>query len=607
MADIPGFNKDLLPILTSANTGVWICDTTTEKVDFSNDYFGLLGLTRPNFELSSLKEMRSLFHRDDEQLINEAFSAASAGKTTTITYRYPNNEYNNEAILESTFMPCGNSVAVLSVNKSRMTKQLNWENRYMTLVNTMFPNFIFVFDANFFFVDIITPNGLRLFHKNEELIGTNGRDLYTPEVSELFIANIRECLRTNHWREIEYHLDLLGIRYYYQARIVPVDGDKAFCLIQDIGDRVRRLEEILTQRKRAEESDRMKSIFLAGISHEIRTPLNAIVGFSELLMEEETPEIRNEYMEIIRSNNDMLLQIVNDILDLSRLEADISEFVFEETDIANLLAEVFKLYTPNMKPGVQFLSDFPNENMKVLTDAKRLKQVLGNFLSNAMKYTEKGSITLKVEKGDDFLIFSVADTGCGIPEDKLEAIFRRFEKLNGFVQGTGLGLSISKAIVERLGGNITVTSKLNEGSVFSFTIPYRYVAPSKENIGSVRELAGNQRKKILVIEPAVNDMRFIYETLKDKYDVVEITEEEKIISSFILEHPNIVLMSMEMAGKQDVVRKIHNISSSIPIIAMTTSDFYHDMRWSIENGCTDVISKPFSARKLQEVVMAFIV
>ncbi len=600
------FNKDLLPILTSANTGVWICDTVTGKVDFSNDYFALLGLKRPVLELSSLQEMRSLFHPDDARLIDEAVSAASAGKNTTITCRYLKKECN-AVMLESSFMSCDSGVAVLTVNKDRMANLQNWEKRYETLVNSLFPNFIFVFDENFFFVDIITPNGLRLFHRNEELIGTDGRDLYTPEVSELFLVNIRECLRTNHWREIEYHLDLLGIRYYYQARIVPVDGDKAFCLIQDIGDRVRRLEEILTQRKRAEESDRMKSVFLAGISHEIRTPLNAIIGFSELLAEEESAEERNNYMEIIRCNNDMLLQIVSDILDLSRLEANMSEFVFEETDIVNLVTELCGLFTPNMKPGVQLLRDLPDGSLKVPTDAKRLKQVLSNFLSNAVKYTEKGNITLKVERGDDFLIFSVADTGCGIPKDKLDSIFKRFEKLDHFTQGTGLGLSICKTIVERLGGDIAVTSKLGEGSIFSFTIPYRYVAPSKENIGSVRELAANQRKRILVVEPSVNDMRFICEILKDKYDVVEITEEEKIIGSFILEHPNIVLISMEMVGKQDVVRKIHNISTTIPIIAMTTSDFYHDMRWSMENGCTDVISKPFSASKLEEVVTAFIV
>ncbi len=602
MTDIPVFNENLLPILTSAEMGVWVCDAVDGKVELKNDYFGLLGLSLPEAALSSLSDMQSLFHPGDASLIDEAVKAAAMGKSTTVTCRTL-----DETLLESSFVPAPGGVAVLSVNKGKMMKAQSWKSRYRTLVDTLFPNFIFVFDANFIFVDVITPDGLRLFHKKEELIGMDAHNLYSPEVSELFVANIRESLKTNHWREIEYHLDLLGIRYYYQARIVPVDGDKAFCLIQDIGDRVRRLEEILTQRKRAEESDRMKSVFLTGISHEIRTPLNAIVGFSELLMNEDTPEIREEYIEMIRCNNDMLLQTINDILDLSRLEAGMSEFTFEETDITGLMREVYSHYLPNVKPGVRLLCDIPDETIQVPTDAGRLKQLLGNFLSNAIKYTTRGSITLKLEKGDDFLIFSVSDTGCGIPADKLEAIFRRFEKLNNFAQGTGLGLSISKTIVERLGGNITTVSKLNEGSVFSFTIPYRYAAPGKENIGSMRELAANQRKRILVVEPSAGDIELICETLKPKYDMVVVTEEDKITSSFILEHPNLVLMSMEMAGKQDVVRKIHNISPSIPIIAMTTSDFYHDMRWAIENGCTDVIPKPFSGRKLEEVVSAFIV
>ncbi len=550
---MPDFNRDLLPILTSANTGVWTYDAGTGKGHFENDYFGLLGLELPEEESSSPGKT---VHRDDAHRFDEAFSAASAGNSTTVTYRC----FNNDTMLESSILPCGNGVAVLTVNKGRAAKMQNWEKRYGTLVNSLFPNFIFVFDVNFMFVDVITPRGLRLFHRNEELIGTAGRDLYTPEVSELFLVNIRECLRTNHWREIEYHLDLSGIRYYYQARIVPVDGDKAFCLIQDIGDRVRRLEEILTQRKRAEESDRMKSVFLAGISHEIRTPLNAIVGFSELLVVEEEIDVRTEYMEMIRNSTDTLLRIVNDTLDLSRLEAGMTEFVFEETDIVSLMKEVHELYRPNIKPGVQFIYDLPDTEIEVPTDAKRLKQVLFNFLSNSAKYTDRGNITLKVERGGDHLIFTVSDTGCGIPEDKLAAIFKRFEKLDYYVQGTGLGLSICKSIVERLGGNITVSSKLHEGSVFSFTIPYRYAPPVVGNIGSVRELIAKQRKRVLVVEPAANDMQFIYEALKDKYDVVEVTEEEKILSSFILEHPNIVLMSMEMAGKQDVVRKVHNIS-----------------------------------------------
>jgi len=212
-----------------------------------------------------------------------------------------------------------------------------------------------------------------------------------------------------------------------------------------------------------------------------------------------------------------------------------------------------------------------------------------------------------LETGNEYLFFSVTDTGCGIPIDKLEFIFNRFEKLDRFAQGTGLGLSVCKSIVERLGGDITVTSQIGEGSVFSFSIPYRNIALNKENIGNVHENATNRRKKVLLAESSENILQFVRENLSKKYDVLEVTDPEKIINSFILDNPNILLISMEVVSKQEIIRKIRAISANIPIIAMTSSDYYHDQRQAFENGCTDVIAKPFSASKLEEVVMAFIV
>jgi CheY-like chemotaxis protein/anti-sigma regulatory factor (Ser/Thr protein kinase) len=256
-----------------------------------------------------------------------------------------------------------------------------------------------------------------------------------------------------------------------------------------------------------------------------------------------------------------------------------------------------------MKPDVKLLLEIPDKELQTPTDYFRLKQILSNLISNAIKYTEKGAITLKVEEEAEYLIFSVVDTGCGIPEDKLDVIFDRFEKLSPFVQGSGLGLALCKYIVERLGGKITVTSKVGEGSVFLFNIPYRFVG----NTGSLSDDGVSRRKKILLAETSEEDLHFIHENLSKKYDIAVVTDPEKIINTFILDNPNIVLVSMEFVRKQDVIRKIRTISSNIPIIAMTSSDYYHDQRQAFENGCTDVLSKPFSASKLGEVVMSFIV
>jgi CheY-like chemotaxis protein/two-component sensor histidine kinase len=333
--------------------------------------------------------------------------------------------------------------------------------------------------------------------------------------------------------------------------------------------------------------------------------MNAIIGFSEFIMNEMEPEKRRKYMDIIRNSSNMLLQIIDDILDLSRIESGMGEFQIGKTDISELVNEVANIYRPNMKPKVALCVEIPETCLEALTDANRVKQILFNLLSNAVKYTDKGYITLKVEENEENLCFSVIDTGCGIPEDKLNLIFDRFEKLDRFIPGTGLGLTISKSIVERLGGKIAVTSTEGEGSTFSFTIPYRSVLHKKKKIGSVRELAASQRKRILVAEDSEQDFQYIKNILEKKYDVVGVFNGEKTVSSFILDKPNLVLICMPILTTGDAIHKIRSISTTIPIIAMTTSDFYHDQRWAIENGCTDVISKPFSATKLEEVVMAF--
>ena len=600
------FINELLPVLTSGNTGVWIYDTASGQLDFKNDFFEILGLARWSIKFSTLDELRSLIHADDQLVFDEAFAAASAGKKKSVLYRCCVGL--KKMPLESLLMPCENGVIACTLNKDPALQPEYLGKQYKTLINALFPNFIFVFNDNFFFEDIITPDGVRLFHDNEKLIGSDARNLYSPEVSSLFISNIRECLKTKQWKEIEFPIDLFGVIYHYQVRLVPVEDNKVLCLNMDIGDRIRRMDELLAQRRRAEESDKMKSVFVANMSHEINMPLNAIIGFSEYLMNEEDSQKRQKYMDVVRNSTNLLLQIINDILDLSRLEAGMGEFKIEKTDIIALVMEVAEVYIPEMPPGVRLLMDIPDGNIQIPTDANRVKQVLFNFISNAKKHTEKGSITLKVEENNEYLTFSVADTGCGIPEDKLEVIFNRFEKLNRHVQGTGLGLAICKFIVNQLGGNITVTSKVNEGTVFSFTIPYQYVAPQKESIGSMRELAANLRKKVLLAETSETDLQFIIHALTNKYDVIEVTDSEKIINAFILENPNLVLISKEIVDKTDhIIRRIRAISATIPIILMTTSDFYYDQRWAIDNGCTSAISKPFSASNIKELVATFII
>ena len=233
-------------------------------------------------------------------------------------------------------------------------------------------------------------------------------------------------------------------------------------------------EELLVAKEKAEESNRLKTAFLANMSHEIRTPLNAIVGFSSVLVSDDSsPAEKAQYCDIIQKNSDLLLHLINDILDISRMESGRIKFVWEECDVVELCQTALSTVEYGRKTSALFLFETPVASLVIKTDAQRLKQVLINLLSNAAKFTPSGSIKLAIaiDKQHQQLELSVSDTGCGIPSDKSDRVFERFEKLNEYSQGTGLGLAISRLIVENLGGKIWVDKDYTEGARFVFTHP----------------------------------------------------------------------------------------------------------------------------------------
>lgn len=230
--------------------------------------------------------------------------------------------------------------------------------------------------------------------------------------------------------------------------------------------------KLIDAKEKAETADRLKSAFLANMSHEIRTPLNAIVGFSSLLVQGENPEEREQYMAIVEENNELLLQLISDILDLSKIEAGTFDFVKQELDVNQLCEDMVRTMKLKAKPGVEVVFDHRLPECIIVSDRNRLNQVIANFMNNAIKFTSTGSIRLGYGQAETNLLrFYVADTGIGIIQEKQAEIFDRFVKLNSFVHGTGLGLSISKSIVEQLGGTIGVESESGKGACFWFTLP----------------------------------------------------------------------------------------------------------------------------------------
>jgi len=241
--------------------------------------------------------------------------------------------------------------------------------------------------------------------------------------------------------------------------------------------------ELIQARDKAEMMDRLKSAFLANMSHEIRTPLNAIVGFSDLLVETEELAERQEYIKIVRENNDLLLQLISDILDLSKIEAGTFEFTNGDVDVYLLCEDIVRSMRMKAKGEVELVLDNHLPVCHVISDRNRIHQVISNFVNNAMKFTSEGSIHVGYQLKDGELEFYVEDTGIGIEKEQLPHIFERFVKLNTFVHGTGLGLSICQSIVEQLGGRIGVDSEKGKGSRFWFTIPGVIVT---EEVGCAR-------------------------------------------------------------------------------------------------------------------------
>lgn len=323
-------------------------------------------------------------------------------------------------------------------------------------------------------------------HFNDNPVGKNDYDFYPPIVAEKKRQEDIEVAATGkglHW--IAEGKDRNGNLIILDKRKIKVDGDELSSpIIVSIEWDITELEmikrELQSSKDKAEMSDNLKSAFLANMSHEIRTPLNAIVGFSHLITESDDAEERKTYYQIVEANNERLLQLINEILDLSKIESGTIEFSFGLTSLHNLCQEIHDAHIFRTPEGVQLVYEPSDESLRIETDKNRVFQVISNLIGNAVKFTKEGSIKYGYELVDGQIVFHVTDTGTGIEPEKVGRVFERFAKLNNHAQGTGLGLSICKSIVERLGGQISVSSIVGVGTTFTFTLPYSTQETPKE-------------------------------------------------------------------------------------------------------------------------------
>ena len=350
--------------------------------------------------------------------------------------------------------------------------------------------------------------------------------------AEKFRKDDLELLQTHKRIDMqETYLSVTGKARIVQTlkALVPMEGRKPLQIgiSWDITNLQNIEQELIKARIKAEQSDRLKSAFLANMSHEIRTPLNAIVGFSQLLPAAETAEEKKLYSGIINQNSDILLQLINDILDLSKIEAGTLEYIKRPMNLGEVCRTIYAVHKERVKEGVTLVFDNEDENLFIEGDQNRIMQVITNFLTNASKFTYAGEIRLGFERTDKNIRVYVKDTGIGIEPEKVDHIFERFVKLNSFAQGTGLGLSICQMIIEKIGGEIGVTSELGKGSTFYFTIPYEEAGELGEIFKmSKTESKGDtvnrvqQIKKILVAEDVESNFILLKNLIGREYTLL---------------------------------------------------------------------------------------
>ena len=365
-------------------------------------------------------------------------------------------------------------------------------------------------------------------------------------------------------------------------------------------------------KEEAEESNRIKSAFLANMSHEIRTPLNAIVGFSSILATEVSEEERVEYLDIIERNNELLLQLINDILDLSKIEAGTLEYVRQPMNLGEICRNIYQIHKDRVQEGVILILDNQDEDLIIEEDRNRIAQVITNFLTNAGKFTLSGEIRFGFKVNNQCIRFYVKDTGIGIAPDKVGHIFDRFVKLNSFAQGTGLGLAICRMIIEKIGGEIGATSEIGKGSTFYFTIPYKESSDDRIAFSEASEtkyishtIKRMQKiKKILVAEDVDSNFVLIKNMIGKDYTLLWAKDGFEAVEMYKQFQPDLILMDIKMPrmGGLEATRIIRSYSKEIPVIALTAYAFEADKEQALEAGCNDFVTKPVSKAALEEAL-----
>lgn len=450
----------------------------------------------------------------------------------------------------------------------------------------------------------------RLLPEYRTIVETKLNLLLTGKASHV---NFRTQVKDLHGNIIWTNVDAIPYAYDLQGNVQSIFGSQKIITheVEAEMERIKNrteMEKAIFMREKAEEANLMKSAFLANMSHEIRTPLNAIVGFSNLIAEADDKNEINEYIQIINENNHLLLNLINDILDLSRIEAGRINMITSTFNVTDVISSLAQSITLKVKEGVRVKTVLPEKPVVIVSDHLRLSQVIMNFLNNASKFTNKGSIEIGCSVQDDKLYCYVKDSGIGIPKEKVNHVFERFVKLNDFAQGSGLGLSIARMIIDLLGGEIGVESEEGKGSTFWFKVPYQEAEAEQINSivpTSLTHFSNKSKEKlknkyrILIAED--NDSNYLlYNKILSDHNLFRATNGAEAIELFQRESPDIILMDIKMPVMDglEAGRKIRQQSKTIPMVAVSASILPEEQQQALLNGFTDFMPKPITPHLL---------
>lgn len=656
LALISGATDSLLyNIFEHLSVGLELYDKSGRMVEVNHTELQSMGIkNREDLLGRSLFNIPSLSDEDKRQIMN--------GETIHLTAEYDFDRLRScfptylsgtkhfEITVSSVFSETGKITNYLVITQD-VTERILWQRKYESLYEDAIRSKKDLIESEQKMIELLHHNELVLnntnsglaYITNDYIVQWENVSLCSRSLSYEAYKKGEACYKTAHNRtapcencvmqrarksgQVETIQFLLNNEHTIEVFATPVYSDLGeiegvVIRVDDVTERQQMIGELEKARKQAEQSDKLKSAFLANMSHEIRTPLNAIVGFSDLLMITDNPAEKEEYSKIINTNNELLLKLINDILDLSKIEAGSVELKYEEFDLAVYFDELATSMQWRIKnPQVRLVSVNPYTVCMVKLDKKRFAQILTNYVTNAIKYTPEGTIEMGYEKVEEGIRIYVRDTGIGIPEDKKDKVFYRFEKLDEFAQGTGLGLSICKAIVEACEGSIGFESEYGKGSFFWAVLPCideldedGMVISLQKNGRKVRKdaaVAANEEKEeqktILVAEDIQSNFSLVSSLLKNRCKLLHAPNGQKAVEIVQSESVDLVLMDMKMPimDGRTATAEIRKFNTRIPIVALTAHAFEADRVAALEVGCDDYLVKPINGAKLMQALKEY--